>query len=61
MPKPIIDVDSCVGCGACADACEMGAIDVLDEFAEIVDESACVGCAACMDVCPMEAISEIED
>ena len=30
MSKPIIDADTCIACGACADACPVGVIEVDD-------------------------------
>ena len=47
----------CVSCGACADACPVGAISQGDEHYEI-DADACVDCGACEDGCPVSAISE---
>ena len=57
---PVIEVDECVGCGACADACPMGVIEVEDA-ATVVNGDACVGCAACVDACPAGAITEIAE
>ena len=31
-----IDKEKCNGCGACADACHEGAIDIIDGKAELV-------------------------
>ena len=59
MSKPIIDTDACIACGACADACPVGVIEV-DDFAVAANEDDCVGCGSCADTCPVGAI-EIED
>ncbi len=50
-----IDIDSCIACGACAEACPNDALEV-DDYAE-VDEDACIECGICVDTCPVEAIS----
>ena len=50
--------DACLACGACADACPVGAI-VLDEAKGIyVINDECVDCGACEGSCPVGAISE---
>ena len=50
--------DACLACGACADACTVGAI-ALDEAKGIyVINDECVDCGACADTCPVGAISE---
>ena len=59
MSKPIIDTDACIGCGACADTCPVGVIEV-DDVATAANEDDCIGCGACADACPVGAI-EIED
>ena len=50
----MVDKDTCVGCGACAGACPVGAIS-LDEHAKI-DESKCIKCGTCEGICPVGAI-----
>ena len=57
---PVINTDDCIGCGACADACPMGVIEVED-VATVADADSCVGCEACLGACPVEAITEIAE
>ena len=52
-----IDKDKCNGCGACADACHEGAIDIINGKAELVREHFCDGLGDCLPECPTGAIS----
>jgi ferredoxin len=50
------DMDSCSGCGECADRCQMDAITVVDDKAKI-DPGRCIGCGVCVYHCPIGAIT----
>jgi ferredoxin/DNA-binding MarR family transcriptional regulator len=51
-----VDVDSCVGCGECVDRCQMDAITLVDDRAEIQLER-CIGCGVCVYHCPADVIT----
>lgn len=50
---------ACVSCGACADACPVGAISQGDSQ-YVIDAGACLDCGSCADTCPNGAISPAE-
>ncbi len=52
-----IDPEKCTGCGACAEACEEGAIQMIGGKAVLVREDHCDGLGACLPSCPADAIS----
>jgi pyruvate formate lyase activating enzyme len=46
--------EHCSGCGACAQACPQGAIEVIEGVAR-TDRARCIGCGDCTEVCPNDA------
>ncbi len=62
----LLDVDSCVLCGLCADVCPLDLISLVpatqingDPGATVLllDESSCIRCGLCIDRCPSRALS----
>jgi ferredoxin len=52
-----VDVQACVGCGACIKGrCFLGAISLAGGKA-VIDKSLCRGCGRCAECCPRKAIS----
>jgi len=54
---PLIDYSRCTACGACAKACDTGAIVMSRGRPPLVMPRLCSGCRACLMVCPEKAIS----
>ena len=52
-----IDEEKCIGCGACADACHEGAIEMIDGKAKLTKEDYCDGLGDCLPTCPTDAIT----
>jgi MinD superfamily P-loop ATPase len=51
--KAAIDLQKCVECGACSEACRFGAISK----GFVVNSLSCEGCGVCFHVCPEQAVS----
>jgi ferredoxin len=62
MKRNIVEIDEekCNGCGACAEACHEGAIQMIQGKAHLVSDSYCDGLGACLPHCPTGAISVVE-
>jgi len=55
---PYIDLDVCIGSGACIKACpEKDILGIADGKATVINASNCIGHGACFHACPVEAIS----
>ena len=55
-----INEEKCNGCGACADACHEGAIEMQNGKAKLIRDDYCDGLGNCLPACPTGAISIIE-
>jgi thioredoxin reductase/NAD-dependent dihydropyrimidine dehydrogenase PreA subunit len=54
---PVIDLDRCIGSGACVRACpEHQVIGLVQGQAKLLNPLACIGHSACMTACPVAAI-----
>jgi thioredoxin reductase/NAD-dependent dihydropyrimidine dehydrogenase PreA subunit len=55
---PFIDVNTCIGTGACVAACpEKDIIGISNGKATVINASQCIGHGACFHACPTEAIT----
>ena len=55
---PHIDLNTCIGSGACISACpEKDILGIADGVATVINTANCVGHGACFHACPVEAIS----
>lgn len=55
---PFIDLNICIGSGACVAACpEKDILGLIDGRGTVINASNCVGHGACFHACPVEAIS----
>ena len=52
--KPVIDMDTCTGCGLCAN-CIHGSIDMENNKPQLNLDN-CVRCGVCVSLCPVDAI-----
>lgn len=46
----------CVSCGACANECPRGAIEIWCGCFAVIDPMACIGCGKCAKICPADCI-----
>jgi len=55
VPKPVIHLKQCIGCGKCAESCPAKTIAITDGKAYI-DYGNCIKCYCCHEMCPVKAI-----
>ena len=54
---PVIDLDLCIGSGACVRACpERNVLELVHGQARLLNPLACIGHSACLPACPVNAI-----
>jgi len=52
-----LDLDACIGCGACVEVCPHAVFRVESGKARVADRGACMECGACARNCPAGALS----
>ena len=62
MVRKIIQIDQekCNGCGACAQACQEGAIGMVGGKAQLLRDDYCDGLGNCLPACPTGALTFVE-
>ena len=62
LSKKVISIDEelCIACGLCCQACQEGAIELVEGKAKLVKENHCDGLGNCLPECPVGALQLIE-
>ena len=55
--KVNINLEKCVGCANCVNACPTAVLEIVKHKSTIVAESNCTSCRACEEVCPSGALT----
>ena len=55
----MVNADLCVGCGTCADRCQIEASALFDDIA-VIDLNRCIGCGLCASTCPTDAMKLVK-
>jgi NAD-dependent dihydropyrimidine dehydrogenase PreA subunit len=55
-----VDVEKCLGCGACVEACPAELID-LEAGKAVIAEQGCDGCLRCIEACPSGALCVVPE
>jgi Pyruvate/2-oxoacid:ferredoxin oxidoreductase delta subunit len=51
----VVDTDTCIGCGECVELCQVKAIEMADDIAQI-NADYCMGCGNCVSQCSSESL-----
>lgn len=55
----VVEPDECTGCELCLERCQMEAIEMVDDVAQIISNR-CIGCGLCVTTCPGESLKLIK-
>ncbi|HEY5556132.1 4Fe-4S dicluster domain-containing protein [Acetobacterium sp.] len=56
---PVLNSDTCIGCGKCEKACQIEVIKMKQlngEKVPVIDENVCLGCGLCVRACPNKSL-----
>ncbi len=56
MPRIVVNRDTCVGCGECADICPAHVYVIQDGKSYAASPEECIECCSCVEVCPTDSI-----
>lgn len=57
---PVLNVESCIGCGKCEKVCQVEVIKMDEKNGQkvpVIDEDLCLGCGLCVRSCPKKSLS----
>jgi NAD-dependent dihydropyrimidine dehydrogenase PreA subunit len=57
---PVLNVESCIGCGKCEKVCQVEVIKMNEKTEQkvpVIDEHLCLGCGLCVRSCPKKSLS----